>query len=435
MKYFADCHFHVMTMKEPNFAAFLSSFNTDIKESVSGSKTKNYIITPESILKNQFMSTVQNTLTAFTRPIGETFLMMENDLVGKYIENSKSSDAPLLPFYSDGEFHYRDKSFKKILLCPLLMDFSQTDSQIKTLYYQFKREDKITPYAEDTIEGMKYYYANSQYHLFEFYPLLGINTPAHDLDFIKALFQKYVNVSHTFHDEQTVPEKPFYGIKIYPPLGFNPWPSDKEEMKKVRYVYDFCSLYGIPIITHCDDQGFRGVPVKEAWHYTSPATWRTALENYPNLILDFAHMGKQYSPNIENAFSTVQYRLKKWPTSEWFYLIMDLMKDFPNIYADISFTAALTEFFPEFWNYFSAQNEEMREKIQSHMLFGSDFSVNLLKTESYSSYYHKIETSIFSDEFIDAISSINPIEFLGLKELQLEDKTQKSSLLSRFFKQ
>ncbi len=434
MNYFADCHFHVMTMKEPNLAAFLSSFNTDIKESVGGSITKNYIITPESILKNQFMTTVQNTLTAFSRPIGETFLMMEDDLVGRFLGNAKSEDAPLLPYYSEGEFHFRDKAYPKLLLCPLLMDFSQTDKQIQKLYYQFKKEDKITPYAEDTITGMRYYYEKSEYHLFEFYPFIGIHTPAHDLDFIKNLLNRYVNVSHTFHELQTVPEKPFYGIKIYPPLGFNPWPTDNEEMKKVRYIYDFCSTYNIPIISHCDDQGFRGVPAREAWNYTSPATWRTVLENYPNLILDFAHVGKQYTPNIENALSTMQYKIKKWPTSEWFYLIMELMHVFPNIYTDISFTGTLPDFYPEFWTYYNAQDEEFQEKLKSHMLFGSDFSVNLLKTESYSSYYHKVESSLFSDEFIEAISSINPIKFLDLQEKKLEDKTQKNSFLDWFFK-
>jgi len=433
MKYFADCHFHVMTMKEPNFAAFLTSFNSDLKESVTGNLTKNYIITPESILKNQFMSTIQNTLTAFSRPIGDTFLMMEADLAGQYLKNAKTDDAPLLPFYHEGKFHYRSEEYDKLIMCPLLMDFSQTESQIKSIYYQFQSEDKITPYIEDTIEGMRYYYEHSPYHLFEFYPLVGINPPAHDFEFLKHLLSTYVNVSHTFHQSQTILDKPFYGIKIYPPLGMNPWPSDREEMKKVRYLYEFCQMYRIPIITHCDDQGFRGVPVKEAWEFTSPSSWRTVLENYPSLILDFAHVGKQYSQNIEKAFSAVQYRLKKMPTSDWFYMIMDLINDFDNVYTDISFSATLSEFFPEFLNYYNSITPEKQEKLKTRVLFGSDFSVNLLKIESYCAYYSKIEQSVFSDDFITNISSRNPIEFLGLKELQLSSPP-KGNLLSRIFK-
>lgn len=433
MNYFADCHFHVMTMKEPNFAAFLSSFNTDFKESVSGNITKNYIITPQAILKNQFMSTIQNTLTAFSRPIGDTFLVMENDLKGVYLKNSKTADAPLLPFISEGKFRFRSNTYDKIIMCPLLMDFSQTDTELSTLYYQYQKEDKITPYAEDTIKAMKYYYEKSEEKIFEFYPILGINPPAHDLRFIEKLFTKYINLSHTFHEKNQVPEKPFYGVKLYPPLGMNPWPNDSNEIKKVRYIYDFCQTFDIPIITHCDDQGFRGVPVKEAWEYTSPSSWRTVLENYPKLRIDFAHMGKQYSPNLENTWQSMQYKLKKMPTSEWFYLIMELIRDFENVYTDISFSATLSEFYPEFWNYYSAQNDQDKEKITRRVLFGSDFSVNLLKIESYSAYYHKVEKSLFSDDFITSIASSNPIDFLNLKPIQLEDQT-KQKLLSRIFK-
>lgn len=433
MNYFADCHFHVMTMKEPNFAAFLSSFNTDFKESVSGNITKNYIITPQAILKNQFMSTIQNTLTAFSRPIGDTFLVMENDLKGVYLKNSKTADAPLLPFISEGKFRFRSNTYDKIIMCPLLMDFSQTDTELSTLYYQYQKEDKITPYAEDTIKAMKYYYEKSEEKIFEFYPILGINPPAHDLRFIEKLFTKYINLSHTFHEKNQVSEKPFYGVKLYPPLGMNPWPNDSNEIKKVRYIYDFCQTFDIPIITHCDDQGFRGVPVKEAWEYTSPSSWRTVLENYPKLRIDFAHMGKQYSPNLENTWQSMQYKLKKMPTSEWFYLIMELIRDFENVYTDISFSATLSEFYPEFWNYYSAQNDQDKEKITRRVLFGSDFSVNLLKIESYSAYYHKVEKSLFSDDFITSIASSNPIDFLNLKPIQLEDQT-KQKLLSRIFK-
>lgn len=401
-----------MTMKEPNFAAFLTSFDFG-----SGNLAHDYILTPDKLVKNRFLDTVSNTLTAFQRPIGETFLVMEDDLAGKYRKYAKTNAYPPLPYIRDGKLFYRNEIYDKMIMCPLLMDFSQSEEDLEYIYYAFTAEDKITPYIEDTIAGMRLYYEKSQYHLFEFYPFVGINPRVHSLSFLEHLLEAYVNTSHTMHDSAVVEEKPFYGIKLYPPLGTDPWPQDNAELVKMRTLYAFCQKNRIPIITHCDDQGFRGVSPKLSWEYTNPATWRTVLENYPDLIIDFAHVGKQYSIANFNPLFAFQSRLKNMPTSEWFYEIMKLIQDFPSIYSDISFSGCVDGFHEGLWNYLSSEaSKESAEKIKEHLLFGSDFSINLLKIESYSAYYFKTENSVFSDRFLSLMVSENPIKFLGLKE-------------------
>ena len=47
-------------------------------------------------------------------------------------------------------------------------------------------------------------------------------------------------------------------------------------------------------------------------------------------------------------------------------------------------------------------------------MMGSDFAINLLKAESYSSYLHVLEESRFSDELTGKIVSENPHRFLHL---------------------
>ena len=84
MNPFFDIHFHVMTFKEPNLAAFLSSLDSSPASLLQGNITKDYILTLNGILKGQLFSQIENTLTAFSRPIDETFHMMEDDLKGKY---------------------------------------------------------------------------------------------------------------------------------------------------------------------------------------------------------------------------------------------------------------------------------------------------------------------------------------------------------------
>ena len=85
-------------------------------------------------------------------------------------------------------------------------------------------------------------------------------------------------------------------------------------------------------------------------------------------------------------------------------------------YADVSFSGCAEEFYAELLNYMKEQDEKTRSLMLSRILFGSDFSVNLLKVESYTEYYSILENSPLSDEEITRFASINPVEFLGLKE-------------------
>ena len=420
MNPFFDIHFHVMTFKEPNLAAFFSSLDTSAASFLQGNITKDYIITLNSIFKGQFLSQVENTLTAFSRPIDETFKMMEDDLKGKYRRENNKADYPSVPYLRGKKLYFRDQEYDRIFLSPLLMDFSQTQSTIDKLYYSFPAFDKITPYALDTINAINKYYENED-GIFEFYPFIGINPSAHSFDFLVTHLNRFVDITHNIHPSHKLNDKEriFFGVKLYPPLGFDPWPQDSQELKKVRYLYDFCSKNRVPIITHCDDQGFKGIDPTQARKFTDPATWKTVLENYPSLIIDFAHVGREYAINSKiGLLDNVQARIKKLPTGEWFYTLMDMIKEYDNVYTDISFTGCYKDFYITFLNYLDLLNENDRERIESRILFGSDFSVNLLRVESYLNYYHIFDSSPFSDELIHKMVSINPMNFLGLKEVK-----------------
>ena len=405
-----------MTMNEPNFASFLNSFYDSASGIISANAATNYIITPQKMKGNAMLNTLTNALTAFSRPIGETLCVMENDLAGLYNSDRKQEYAPLLPYIHDGRFHFRNMEADRMLMIPLLMDFSQDRKILDDIYYPYNAEDKITPYAEDTIAGIKEYYRQHPDGLFEFYPFIGIDPRLHSLQFMESLFDKYVNTSHRFHAPHEIPDKPCYGIKLYPPLGFKPWPNDRETLDKHRWLYSFCERNRIPIITHSDDQGFRGTSAEEAWANTDPASWRTVLENYPSLIIDFAHFGKQYAIATRSNMQSIAAKLKKHPDSPWFYSIISLMMDFDNVYADVSFSGCNQDFYTELCNYLKDQKESSRERIMDRILFGSDFSVNLLKVESYTEYFSVFENSEFSDSDAERIAETNPLRFLALEE-------------------
>ncbi len=416
MKYFADVHFHVMTLKEPNFASFINSFySSNAVDFLQSNTTDNYLISHKFVKPEDLLGQISNTLTAFERPIGEVFIMMEDDLRGKFSSKHKNDYAPSDPFIKDNKLKIRANTYEKMIMIPLLMDFSQNQKNLDEIYYTFPAMDKISPYAKATIKGMREYYEKRPDGLFEFYPFIGIDPALHSADFIKQFLQENINVSKKMHKDHTIPRKPFYGLKFYPPLGFNPWPNDKEDLEKTRIVYEFAEANEVPIITHCDDQGFRGVPGHLAWKYTDPATWRTVLENYPKLKIDFAHYGKQYATSSGHDLKSIQYRMKGYPASPWFRTIIELMEEFPNVYADLSFTGCYPEFYVQFKNYLETLSLNDRHRVLSRTLFGSDFSVNLLKIESYTEYYSIFANSALSDEEINEFASLNPLRFLGFK--------------------
>ena len=433
MNPFFDIHFHVMTFKEPNLAAFLSSLDSSPATLLQGNITKDYILTLNGILKGQLFSQIENTLTAFSRPIDETFHMMEDDLKGKYRKSNNKGEYPSVPYIRDSKLYFRSQAYDTIILSPLLMDFSQTQSNIDKLYYSFPAFDKITPYALDTISAINKYYEDEN-SLFEFYPFIGINPIAHSYEFLVNHLSRFVDITHTMHPRHSLndSERVFFGVKLYPPLGFDPWPQDSDELKKVRYLYSFCEKNRVPIITHCDDQGFKGINPLEAWKFTDPASWKTVLENYPKLIIDFAHVGRQYAVNSgSNIIENVHSRIKRLPQGEWFYTLMDMINEFDNVYSDISFTGCYKEFYIQFLNYLDSISLEKRKKIEARILFGSDFSVNLLRVESYLNYYYIFDSSPLSDEFVHKIVSTNPLSFLGLKE---KEEVTKKGMLSFFTK-
>lgn len=422
MRYFSDCHFHVMTLEHPNFATFLNSFYDSAAGLLSANMTQNYILTPELFRGDNFLNMLTNTLTAFERPIGDTFTMMEDDLRGAFTSKEKDSYAPIDPYIHDGKLNIRGMEFDRMIMIPLIMDFSQDQKELDKIYYTFPAEDKITSYIHDTIEGMNAYYRKNPDGLFEFYPFAGINPRLHSMRFLENFLETYINTSHRMHHPHDIPLKPCYGIKIYPPLGFCPWPDDRETLEKHRYLYSFCEKNRIPIITHCDDQGFRGVSAELAWKYTDPATWRTVLENYPSLIIDFAHFGKQYAFSGRNNISSMAQRLRRQPDSPWFSSLIRLMTEFENVYADLSFSGCTDEFYTELLNYLSGLDGKTRERIISRILFGSDFSVNLLKVESYTKYWSVFEKSPFTDEEMVRIGEENCLRFLGFGSEEIEEK-------------
>ncbi|MBI9067255.1 MAG: amidohydrolase family protein [Salinivirgaceae bacterium] len=143
---------------------------------------------------------------------------------------------------------------------------------------------------------------------------------------------------------------PFYGVKLYPRLGYHPL------SKPVQDILDICIERDLPVITHC---GMSGFPPKD-FSFDGSGTWK--YNDYGNpkhflpavkkgLRIDFAHLG-----SVD-------------PSYKWAETIIEYINKYENVYSDLSCYTKTSELKPiikKFWN---------TDKVKSRIMFGSDFDV------------------------------------------------------------
>lgn len=201
----------------------------------------------------------------------------------------------------------------------------------------------------------------------------------------------------------------FAGIKVYPPLGFNPWPMRKQyscrrdfvqDRRKVRLIYSFCQGNCIPITTHCGDGGFN----IEGGYSPDPVLWEPVLRNYRGIKINFAHFGKQRCRDGQN-----------W--DRWFSTIVDYIEKYDNVYADLSCHSPKGDNYKELAGdlkkWLDEKSPAAKKHLSERILFGTDFMVNLFGSDSYNSYledYKKQNYFNKSEKILQVVD--NPMRFL-----------------------
>lgn len=211
-------------------------------------------------------------------------------------------------------------------------------------------------------------------------------------------------------------ENPFFGVKIYPALGYDPsdyrlWP-----------IYEVCEKKRIPVLTHCggetistDDRrleyyhgnglktDLKGKKRKEiAYELNNPERWRLVLEKFPNLKLNFAHFGgyetwKSPSPVVHKG----QKRKE---------VIFEFMRTYKNVYADFSYNLVEVDL-----------TKNLREVLSTHKdilnksLFGTDYWVvnkedNLLKAQK--EFLRELDRNVKGIQMSNIVAIDNPKRYL-----------------------
>lgn len=414
MRTFFDIHCHALTLSHPNFLSFVETLRARGKEIIYSQ-----IRSPDFLARALFRhggEALRNMLAVMGNSPGLIFRIMEDDLAGAF---AKEGDPP--PLVRDGALRLIGSGFDAVALCPLVMDFDNRGQARSDAYYYRPPEASVDAQIRDVLLGVRDYRRARPAGLLRIHPFLGVNTRNHTLDSLGLFLVRHLGgwrpgeeraraafeaMSGYAPDERGGGAAPgaeclFAGVKLYPPLGFDPWPEPGEEREKVELLYGFCEERGIPITTHCDDRGFRVVGIEEAFLYSSPERYRGALERFPGLKINFAHFGRQYTTNLRRQASTA-----------WFDGIVALLDAYPNVYADVSFNGVDPEYYETLAEALAALPPRLREKVASRLLFGSDFVVNLIRIRAYADYYRLFDAAPLDAALKLAACTENPARFL-----------------------
>jgi hypothetical protein len=391
---------------------------------------------------------INNMLSVFENDIGSFFLVIENCL-----RETKKNDwePPLI----GNSLTIDENKYQRIILTPLMMDFGQKGKDPEFGFLQDKRSnvkknqapqssfhyDEIAskPVVEQVIDVLnairwyrratfarystrlsKVYYtltAGTQ-RFMEIYPFMAVHPHHYELVELKNMLIKYFpdnkvrreelfkNLGAFKGDPATIRGNFFAGIKVYPPLGFDPWP--EWDKTKVTALYEYCCKHHIPLTTHGGSGGFAAIEdEKTLLDYTSIVKWQEVLKNFKELKLNIAHfpaefLGQEKSVRADNRRECE--RLKA---------MIRLILDYDHVYTDFSCRACTEEYYMHLNNVLQQQGDQDRAKLTKRILFGSDFAVCLGGIDSYNHYVHIFsQTKYLKPEEKHAFCCQNPQEFL-----------------------
>jgi hypothetical protein len=438
---FYDIHYHLFDLSHPNLLAFLLRDDLITKQAVRkifGKFPFVFKILPlwiVSLFSGKVSVKVKEFLKHDTGKVLNLLSLMEGAIEYHFLYTEY--------FFLKEKLHFGNSdnaSYNKIVVCPLIMDFGYKGMDKLDCYYYFPPAKPVVNQVLDLLNAVYFYYnydlilhplkpekfkliptvTPKEKKLFEIYPFLGINTQNYDLPEIAELFDKYfrgyendltpsdrqvrlynklgtakVNLEDMIFRRKETKDTDYYsylfaGIKLYPPLGFDPWPSDdQKELDKVKFLYSECIRRKLPVTVHCSDGGFKTAP--DARILTDPSCkWQKVLSlpEFKGLKINFAHMGSQ-----QEGFS--------WQET----ILADIERN-RNIYTDCSCQTPHVEDYQKI-------KAIMNVNTESNILFGTDFVINLIWSDSYNDYLNNFIQNPYLDEREKKlISEINPERFL-----------------------
>jgi len=397
-----------MNMSHPNFIAFIKRFWDSLFIATNRSLQKNrfliflgsivalpllmialfFILVRFLFFKKIKPSTLQWVLKKTgtddtVQNIFNLLCLMENDISNFLLltEECIISHSCKNNALSIGEHQYAS-----MVLTPLIIDFGCGSREFSSIHYNKRPVSKpVAEQTADLLAGIKAYERTTSRHFFTIHPFMGINPALCPLDKVRSMLA------------QGFGNKTFSGLKLYPPLGFDPWPVTKEESEKIDLIYSFCIEQGIPLTVHCSDEGFDALGREAMFTLTKPEKWASVLAAHPMLRINLAHFGKLTD------------------STAWEKTVISLIMQYDNVYADLSYRGITDGYYLHIRGLLDTHGKKLAERL----LYGSDYMMNLLKTGSYCEYLNIFrDTQHLTPDEKDLLCSKNPARFLFNDENQ-----------------
>jgi predicted TIM-barrel fold metal-dependent hydrolase len=190
----------------------------------------------------------------------------------------------------------------------------------------------------------------------------------------------------------------YLGVKLYPSLGY------EIGTPTLRRVYDFCIEQDVPIVLHCSHGGF--YRQAEFVNYCDPSVWTPVLAGpLKELRVCFAHFGGWQSLGTPNGLDP----------GSWGHTILTMMRNLPNVFADLSYHTEQMASADAEAHYFSTLKRLLGEdRLRRRLLFGSDsWLLRMDMTEAV--FWQYFRRHLTPNEF-RSIASIGPREFVGFRD-------------------
>lgn len=193
---------------------------------------------------------------------------------------------------------------------------------------------------------------------------------------------------------KAISERGFVGVKLYPSLGYS---VQGPEMER---VFAYCEPNEIPVLLHCNQGGFR--KSKDTVRFADPREWIPVLDAHPELRVCFAHFGGD-----EN-LTTAGIGADTWTGQ-----ILELMRRYAHVYADIAYHTDCMNGGEKEENYFANLHDLLgKDPFRSRILFGSDFYLVRLRLREDNLWRYFARH--FEKAAWERLTVANPSRFLGL---------------------
>lgn len=191
-----------------------------------------------------------------------------------------------------------------------------------------------------------------------------------------------------------VQEQGFFGVKLYPSLGY------EVETEAMERVLAYCVEKDLPITIHTSAGGF--FKSQATAQYSHPEHWADLLAAYPDLRICFAHCG-----GWGGLCGQVDHE------AEWADRILAFTADYPNVHADISYHVQQMEDPATEDAYFDALADHLDGDLGDRIIFGTDSW--LLRLDMDDELYWKYFERKLGDAHFEKVATTNPRRFFGIE--------------------